>query len=290
MESLRSLDHLVLPVSQLDLARDRLTALGFLVAPDALHPFGTENACVFFADGTYLEPLAVSSREACLAAVRDANMFIARDQAFRFRVAQEGFSAFVMKSDDAAADHARFLREGLSGGPMLSFSRPVRRADGSEDVARFHLAFAADLRSPDFFFFACERVNFAGFPAAPDHPNGVRGLKAVVLSEENPSDFQEFLQLAAAGRKTRAHSFGIEVPVGNGMIEVLTPAGLAAFHGIATSRQGRGLRGEGMVLSVASLAATEKCLVDRRVDFVRHGGRLVVPPAAGLGAFIAFEE
>jgi hypothetical protein len=29
------------------------------VAADARHPFGTENACVFFADGTYLEPLAL---------------------------------------------------------------------------------------------------------------------------------------------------------------------------------------------------------------------------------------
>ncbi|TIX70312.1 MAG: VOC family protein, partial [Mesorhizobium sp.] len=53
------LDHLVLPTARLDAARVRLGSLGFVVAPTGIHPFGTENCCVFFADGTYLEPLAV---------------------------------------------------------------------------------------------------------------------------------------------------------------------------------------------------------------------------------------
>ncbi|RUT98898.1 VOC family protein, partial [Mesorhizobium sp. USDA-HM6] len=48
------LDHLVLPTRSLEIARQRLSSLGFVVAPTGLHPFGTENACVFFADGTYL--------------------------------------------------------------------------------------------------------------------------------------------------------------------------------------------------------------------------------------------
>eukprot|EP01133_Synstelium_polycarpum_P029511 gene29511-36177_t len=41
----RPVDHLVLPVVELDTARQRLEALGFTVAPSAQHPFGTENAC-----------------------------------------------------------------------------------------------------------------------------------------------------------------------------------------------------------------------------------------------------
>jgi len=61
----RNVDHLVLPVSDLGTSRERMTALGFTVAPEAVHPFGTENACVFFADGTYLEPLAIAQREDC---------------------------------------------------------------------------------------------------------------------------------------------------------------------------------------------------------------------------------
>ena len=55
----KPLDHVVLPVADLGVARARLTALGFTVAPDGLHPFGTANCCVYLADGTFLEPLAV---------------------------------------------------------------------------------------------------------------------------------------------------------------------------------------------------------------------------------------
>lgn len=290
MESLRAIDHLVLPVGDLDQARRRLEALGFSVAPTARHPFGTANACVFFADGTYLEPLSVYSRETALAAIRTANMFVARDHAFRFRNGQDGLSAVVLKSANAEADDARFRAEGLSGGPMLSFSRPVLQPDGAETTASFHLAFAADLRAPDFFFFACERVNAAPFPPAPAHPNGVLGLKAVVLSEENPSDFQELVQLVLASRETRAHSFGLEVPEARGAISVLTGEGLQALFGVPARGVGRGLFGEGFVLQVASLEVAAKCLVDSGVEFIRNAGRLVVPPQAGQGAFIAFEE
>ncbi len=62
----RAIDHLVLPIVDLDTSRERLGRLGFTVAADARHPFGTENACVFFSDDTYLEPLAVGSRKTVL--------------------------------------------------------------------------------------------------------------------------------------------------------------------------------------------------------------------------------
>ena len=190
----RSIDHLVLPVGSLDVARARLSALGFIVAADAIHPFGTENACVFFADETYLEPLAVASREDCEAAAKAGNVFVARDQAFRFRKG-EGLSAIVVKSDDAFADDSRFRTQGFGAGDMLEFARLMRFPDGREINAAFKLAFAADLRGPDFFLFACQRIN--ALPrdrgALLVHDNGVVGISRVVLVEDNPSDFQYLL-------------------------------------------------------------------------------------------------
>ena len=111
----RLLDHLVLPVTDLATARERYAQLGFTVAADALHPFGTENACVFLADKTYLEPLGIAKREECEAAALAGNVFVARDQAYRFRRGHDGFSAVVLSSDDAAADHARFAQSGYFG-------------------------------------------------------------------------------------------------------------------------------------------------------------------------------
>lgn len=72
----RPVDHLVLPTVDLDTARQRLEALGFTVAPSAQHPFGTENACVFFSDNTYLEPLAIAQRETCETEARNGNVLL----------------------------------------------------------------------------------------------------------------------------------------------------------------------------------------------------------------------
>ncbi len=82
-ENPHPLDHLVLPTTSLDCARTRLTSLGFVVAPTGVHPFGTENCCVFFADGTYLEPLAVGDERTAATAVGEGNVFVARDRAYR---------------------------------------------------------------------------------------------------------------------------------------------------------------------------------------------------------------
>lgn len=288
----RALDHLVLPVHALDEARARLTRLGFTVAADARHPFGTENACVFFADNTYLEPLGVASREECEAAAVAGNAFVARDQAFRFRSGGEGLSAIVVASSDAAADHARFCNLGISGGDMVTFERPIRLPDGRETTAAFRLAFAADLRSPDFFLFACERVNPlpADRGALERHDNAVTGIAAVVLSEENPSDFQYLLEEVVNQREIEAHSFGITVPSANARIKVLTPEGLSAFFGLSGQQNGRGLKGRAVVFGTADLGVTEKLLAANCVGYTRRGDRLIVPHEQGQGVHFVFQE
>lgn len=284
-------DHLVLPVSSLATARERLTQLGFTVAADARHPFGTENACVFFGDDTYLEPLAVASREECEAASVEGNVFVARNQAFRFRRC-EGLSALVMKTENAEADHKRYVAEGQSGGGILEFARTFRFPDGRLAEGSFRLAFAADLRAPDFFAFACERVN----PLPADrgtllaHSNGASGLSRIVLVEENPSDFQYLLELVLCQRQVTAHSFGLSFVTGNATIDVLTPEGFALHYGQSLPVSERGLLGAALVVAVADLGVTEGCLTANGVSYSKTGARLVVVPEKGQGVTFAFEE
>ncbi|MBW3098473.1 VOC family protein [Pseudohoeflea coraliihabitans] len=288
----RRLDHLVLPVADLATTRKRHTALGFQVAPDARHPFGTENACIFFGDGSYLEPLAIASREECEAAAIAGNVFVARDQAFRFRQGAEGLSALVVSSSDAGADHARFAANGQSGGEILTFTRPLERADGSTSHPRFELAFAADLRAPDFFGVAVER--HAMPPAADNsfarHANGVTGISELVLSEPNPTDFQYFLQELADNREVDAHSFGIEIALQAAVINVMTPEGLENWFGTRRCAHGRGLRGRAVVFRVADLNATRSALANEDIPVREHAGRLIVDAAEGQGVLYAFEE
>ncbi len=287
----RRLDHVVLPVCDLETARARLSRLGFTVAPDARHPFGTENACVFLGDGTYLEPLAIAQRETCEAAAQKGNVFVARDQAFRFRNGADGFSALAFATQDAAADHAGFVETGFSAGRPLSFSRVFDDGKGSKSKAAFKLAFAGDLRSPDSFMFTCQRMG-----ETPDrsrlqkHPNGVTGLASVVLCETNPSDFQYFLQEVSNQRETGSDSFGINLQTGPVKISVYNEDGMRSWFGLEPSTKERGLRIAGLVFKVRKLDKIRQVFDGSAVSHRALHNRLIVDRAQGQGAFFAFEE
>lgn len=290
-ENPRKFDHAVLPVESLEIARKRLSALGFTVAADARHPFGTENCCVFFGDENYLEPLAVGQREDCERTAVKGNVFTAADQAFRFRVGENGFSGLAFVSDDADADHRVFTKNGISAGRKLSFGRTFTDAKGKKEKASFKLAFAKDDRAPDITLFTCQRINVpkADKSALTAHENGVSGIKEVVLSEQVPSDFQYYLQDVLDNRDTPSGSFGMEIAAANVNINVLTPEGMEMEFGVARQSQERGLRCEGIVFSVAN-AQELKSALDKNGVAYRHTHRyLIVDAAPGQGAFCAFD-
>ncbi|MBX5040283.1 VOC family protein [Rhizobium lentis] len=286
------LDHVVLPVVNIDLARERLGKLGFTVAADARHPFGTENACVFLADKTYLEPLGVASIEESDASALKGNVFTARNQAFRFRCGEEGLSAIVFATEDAARDHRKFASSGSSAGEMLEFSRPMKMPDGSESVGSFKLAFASDLRAPDFFLFACQRINPlpADRGALEKHANGVIGIAEVALCAPEPAAFGAFVSLAAAQSVIEKTGFGVKIAASNARISLMTPEGLEAYFEIAVSPAERGLRGRAILFNVADLAVTEAHLAANGVTYTRKNNRILVKPAPGQGTLFAFEE
>jgi hypothetical protein len=282
--SARPLDHCVLPTADLSVARRRLTALGFTVAPDGLHPFGTANCCVYFADRTFLEPLAVADPvKAGIASMR-GNVFTARDAAFRYRVGDEGFSALVFGTGDARADHSTFTRAGISAGRLLSFSRPFIDTSERSDTASFKLAFAADLRSPDAFFFTCERVNapLVDRSALQKHANGARRIKAVILEAPQPADFVEFLAAIVGGNPVTIPD-GFCFAAANGDI---------LLRGSQSRRSApeRGLRLAAIVFGVASLADAAALLDLSGVRYVAADDRLTVAPAKGQGGVFTFED
>ncbi len=284
-------DHAVLPVTSLELARSRYEALGFTVAPDAVHPFGTENACVFFADDTYLEPLAVAQREDCEETARKGNVFTAFDQTYRFRVGEDGFSAIALKTDDADGDHEKFRKLGISAGRKLRFSRPFVDGRGKKAKASFKLCFARDHRAPDVTLFTCQRINVpvVDRSSLTAHANSVVGIKEVILSEQNPSDFQYFLQPVLNNRDTPSGSFGMEIATANVNFNVLTPEGLRMEFGVERNTLGRGLNCEGIVLTIADKKQLEAALEAGGVEYRDTGRYWVVDAVQGQGAFLAFD-
>lgn len=287
----RPLDHLVMPVTDIRIARERLTALGFTVAADARHPFGTENACVFLGDKTYLEPLGIASEEECRETAMAGNQFTARNSAFRFRNGPEGLSAIAMGTDDGDGDDAAFRAAGLSAGDQLQFSRQMKFPDGAEITATFKLTFAADLRSPDFHGFTVQRINVppADRSALERHANGVTGIKTVVLTEPNPRDFEDFLKQVVGEQAVSGSNAGVSIQSANTEIQVLNVEGVHDYPELLVSAE-RGLRGTLVVFRVGDLTATETLLASNGITFNRHHALLIVPHKPGQGVAFAFSE
>lgn len=285
-------DHLVLPVDVLGIAVNRLGNLGFTVAPAALHPFGTQNACVFFADGTYLEPLAIANPANYNASIDRGDVFTGRDQAFRKYVAGEGFSALVAATQDAPGDHDRFVASGISAGNVFEFSRPVKMPDGSQSEAAFRLAFAASGSAADFFLFSCQRLQAlpGDRSVLESHANGVSGLSEIVLFAGGDVNAVRLIETVFGCDGKVSPDGDVVFATGNARIR-LTQKPIFGGHAFNAPKEGGdGLRGAGIVFSVRDLAVTEAALAANGVSCAEAGGRLVVPAAPGQGVAFAFEE
>ncbi len=287
----RKIDHLVLPVGDLAKARERLSLLGFTVAPDGQHPFGTANACIFLEDGTYLEPIAVSDRRKAGLAAKRGNIFLERDLAYRGRRGREGFSAVVVSSDDAAGDHEHYVAAGFSGGEPLEFGRAFKSPGGDEVEARFRLAFAAMDGAPDFFAFACQRL--VSFPQDLDglrtHANAVCGLKEVVLASSDPNASSPFFEAVLRTSATEVDG-GLAFQAEAGHVRVLNHEQVTHEFGLSAAAVGEGFVGRAVIFRTADLAVTEIILAANDVAFIRRDGRVLVSPSPGQGVLFGFEE
>lgn len=276
----RSLDHLVLPVSDLSVARSRLTALGFTVAPIGTHPFGTANCCVYFADGTFVEPLWVANPAPVAEAVSAGNIFVARDAQFRKLAGDNGFSAVVLKTDDALADDAAFRHDSISAGKVLDFERPALDANGKADVAAFRLAFAADTASPEPYFFTCQRVRSPKIDRGglEKHRNGVVRISGIGARSADPDSHVTFLS-DLLGAVPDIGLSGSAWSLGNSEF-------------VLTHQAGGG--DDGMHLTLVRFGASDLNTVrelfnEQGIAYETSDQTLIVPPAPGQGAYFSFE-
>lgn len=284
------LDHLVLPVGSLDEARARLEALGFIVAPTGIHPFGTVNCCVFLADGTYLEPLAVGNAGEASQAIASGNVFVGRDRLYRDSRGDNGFSAVVLGTTDAQSDHARYVEAGLSAGQILNFSRAFTDANGNSDTASFRLAFAGD-GNPDAFLFACERVNAPNVDrtALQSHGNGALGTVEIIAVSDAPAGQERLIHTATGAEPEGERRPGIGFNLANTRLSVLDPAAFQAGFGLSAGAPSN-LRFAAVVFSVRSAADVAKLLAAGAIEHDIRRSDVVVPPAPGQGAAFIFRE
>ena len=285
---IRPIDHLVLPVTTLTLARSRLSSLGFRVAPDARHSFGTGNCCVFFRNRTYLEPITILDRSRADMAAAEGMTFVKRLKRFTERQG-EGFAMLALKSDDAEADGLAFAKAGSGAGTTFRFTRVAKLPEGAEKEVGFVLAFTEQQSAPDATFFVCQHLSadIIFQPPYLEHPNGALGISAVSLVAESPAVFRTMLATAIGESEIRSSDLGLEVEQRDQALHVLTRDGFRSRYEFDPPNPRRGLLFAAVEISVLDL--------DQAAGYAGSSARwreerVVVPPAPGLGTVIAFRR
>lgn len=287
-DRIRQIDHLVFPVTTLMLARLRLTGLGFTVAADARHPFGTGNCCVFFRDRTCLEPITILDRTLADMAAAEGFAFVKRLKRFTERQG-EGFAMVALRSGDAEADRVLFEKAGVGSQSVHRFSRMARLPDGSEREVGFVVTFADFPAAPDATFFVCQHLaaDVLFQPGYLEHANGAVGISAVVAVAEKPDDFRAMLSTATGQQEVETSDGGLEAKVNGQSLVILSRENFRARYDIEPPSPRRGLLFAAVEIEVLDL--------DRAKGYAGSAARrredaVVVPAAPGFGAVIAYRR
>ncbi len=283
----RGLDHIVHAVRDLDAGAELYRRLGFTVGARNRHPWGTHNHLVQL-PGFFVELLTMAEPDK-LGPDGFSELFARFNQSFLTR--QEGFSLLILESRDAAADATDFKSAGIAASDAMSFERDGSRPDGTAVKVGFSLAFARDDAAPDAAFATCQQHFPENFwnPAFQQHPNTAEGVAGVVLVAENPADHHVFLSSYTGVRDLHATSSGVSASTPRGEIQIMDPSAFRSHFGVEPPDISTGARLAALRLSVRDPAALAAALNAGGIEFARHMGRIVVAPAAAMGATLAFE-
>ena len=283
----RRLDHFVVCVHDLEQAALDWQRLGFSLTPTGVHPFGTSNRLVQFADN-FVELLAVTDEAAVPASAPGHFSFAAHNQDFLKRA--EGMSMLVLHSTDAHADAARFRADGIGAYAPFDFGRDAVLPDGGTARVGFSLAFATAPAMPEIAFFTCQQRHPPELFWKPDyqrHANGASRVVEIVMSAEVPAAHRDFLERLMEGPAELAPG-RLTVGDSDNRVTLLSPSELARrLPGLESSASPRFCATR---LAVADLDATQRALESRGIGFAMTGGVLLVPPAATRGLALEFVE
>lgn len=223
-----ALDHVVINVLfDMDRAAALMSALGFTLTPRGYHSLGSINHLVMF-EQDYVELLGLPSgtdklRKDLLESPR-------------------GLNGLVFKASDADATQRTLRDDGLAMLEPQSFSRPVT-IDGVEHQARFRTVRTA----PELFeagrVYYCQHYTPELVWHRPwmSHPNGVRGLKELVIVTANAeADVPRYAKAAQSSPEREGDDWRISLS-GGFLLTLTSPAHYRARYGeLGVEADGRG--------------------------------------------------
>jgi len=280
---MKSIDHYVLMVHDLEQARQAYQKLGFNVRPAARHiEFGSSNAVVILPD-TYLELIDVADAIPLL-----------RDQYIDRFDCGPGLAHVSLTSDGLAEERLRLEALGYTPGPEGNARRKVVLPDGSQDETdssflynwktphRFLSLFFSEHRKPDAIFIKGHST----------HPNGVTKLAGITcLSDDPPRDLAYYETSYGHAAEPLDHGFVMRGGRGDRMAVLDRDGIMDRFDGALADLDTGRLGGFPVALhyAVADRDATRACLDAAGVPLVDCKAGLAVPASAAEGSVIVFE-
>ena len=187
----RSLDHVVVVVSDLNRAAAVFEDIGFVVTQRSDHPFGTSNRLIVLANA-YIELIAVT--DPSLIPPDGFARFVADSQ----ERGDLGPIMAVLRSADPESDHQRLLGSGLPSSGPVRFGRWVDTDRGDRVRAEFVSVFTG-LGSNAFSAFFCQHLTpeLVWNEKSTAHPNGAERLSKIVVPDVAPEAWDRMAWLAS---------------------------------------------------------------------------------------------
>lgn len=181
------IDHPVITIRDLEVARDQFKKLGFAPNPVGFHPWGTTMSLLMFKEN-FIELISVN--DASKFGTNSVGGFCYGRNVGKFLERVEGLGLVALHSKDAKADHQALVDRGLVSQGQIDFRRNMKNPDGTPDVAVVSLGLFLNEEQRDVSNFICHqhRPELIWVPGWMNHPNGVDAITGVTYIADRPLD------------------------------------------------------------------------------------------------------
>lgn len=269
-------DHVVIPVRDLDAAARQWTAAGFTLSPRGKHSehMGTSNYTLVF-EHDYMELMGIDHPTPHNQPTID------------FLKAREGLERAAFTTDDAGALAAELRSHGFTGEGPIAFGRPVPLPGGGSSEARFQVTTWPTSEAPGGLrIFACQHLTREAvwIPELQHHANDARGLVRLEVIAADPGAAATHMG-RMIDRVPEAIADGFRVPSGGSRaaFEFLTAEAFARRYPESV-REGVVRTGPAALVIASGKISAAQALPGA----VRHGKLVTLPVKQTTGVLVSF--
>tara|TARA_B100001123_G_scaffold413905_1_gene512746 strand:+ start:589 stop:1437 length:849 start_codon:yes stop_codon:yes gene_type:complete len=274
------IDHCVILVRNLDIAREKMLRLGFTVTPRGTHSknMGTQNHCMMLKNG-YFEILGIS---------HSTNF----NEDWRAKLKhREGLEAVPLASENVDQLRDQLYDRGIELPETIEFSRPVNLS-GKPSEAKFRLVMVPDKYSPNMSTFVIQHLTrkVVWNPKYLDHANGAIGVQSVTGIHKEPHEIITSYKKLFGEHALSVFENGIQINTGKGKINFVTPSAYTKlFPNISTDPIARPPYLAALSINVTDLQLTSDYFLHQGVEcFTSPRDTICIPPLSACGTLIEF--